>query len=103
MIEGMDERVFSVLDDIAKWLKLAYGEAIRERLERVLDSEPKKRAYEATDGNATTRELGALVGVRQQTISKWWIEWTEAGLVEPGTDYKDRPKKLISLTYFKLL
>jgi hypothetical protein len=33
------------------------------------------RAYELTDGNNSTRDIGALVGVDQKTISTWWRKW----------------------------
>jgi hypothetical protein len=103
MLNSTDERIRERLDEIAKWLKLAYGESVRQRLAATLDTDVKKRAYEATDGVASTRDIGKLVGVDQKTISNWWNDWTSLSLVEPGTDRPDRPRKLISLAYFKML
>jgi hypothetical protein len=103
MLNSTDDRILEKLDDIARWLKLAYGATIRKQLEETLDSDGKRRAYEATDGSASTRDIGQLVGVDQKTIVRWWAEWAEVGLIEPGPDRKDRPRKLISLTYFKML
>ncbi len=103
MSDNIDENILQQLTEISNWLKLAHGEAIRQRLEKILDTEIKKRAYEATDGSASTRDIAKLVGVDQKTISRWWSDWSKAGLVEPSIDRQDRPRKLIPLTYFKLL
>jgi hypothetical protein len=45
------------------------------RLRSIFPDRKHLRAYELSDGERGTREIGALVGVDQKTISRWWRAW----------------------------
>jgi hypothetical protein len=91
------------VNELRAWLKLAYWGTVRSRIEGILDDPKKLMAYEATDGAASTRDVGKQVGVDQKTVSNWWREWLQEGIVEPGPERADRPVRLISLKEFGLL
>lgn len=79
-------------------LKLAFSDAIKAKLEDLLDEETKRIAYEATDGIKTSREISASIGVSHKTVTIWWKEWVQHGIVEPGPVRQDRPRKIINLS-----
>ena len=91
------------LRELRVWLKLSLWGMVRERVESILDDERKLLAYEATDGHASTRDVGRLAGVDQKTVSTWWREWMREGIVEAGPVRADRPVRLISLRELGLL
>jgi hypothetical protein len=45
------------------------------RLRNLFPDRKHLRAYELSDGERGTREIGAIVGVDQKTISRWWRAW----------------------------
>ena len=52
-------------------------------LSDIFDSAKQLRAYELSDGIASTRTIGVAVGVDQKTISNWWNVWdNKFGFVE---------------------
>ena len=98
-----DADLAALLRELRVWLKLSFWRPVRERIESVLDDERKLLAYEATDGHASTRDVGRIAGVDQKTVSNWWREWMREGIVEPGPERADRPSRLISLRGLGLL
>jgi transposase-like protein len=95
--QGVNDALREEIRELRVWLKLANWETVRARFVRLLDDEKKRAVYQATDGQASTREIGSLVGIDQKTVSNWWRQWAEEGLVEPGPLRNDRPRKVISL------
>jgi hypothetical protein len=45
------------------------------RLRSLFPDRKHLRAYELSNGERGTREIGAIVGVDQKTISRWWRAW----------------------------
>jgi hypothetical protein len=67
------QAICSRLEDLMRILAEPVLEA---SLGHVFSHDPKQlRAYELTDGNNSTRDIGSLVGVDQKTISTWWRKW----------------------------
>ena len=91
------------INELIIWMKLIYGDQVGSRLDKILDTEEKRKVYEATDGEHTVREISKEVGVSIKTISNWWKEWKKLSIVEPGHVRSDRPKRIISLKDFGLL
>jgi len=83
-----------LLAEIARWTREAALPIVRERVERVLDSDPKKRVYEAmAEGTASVAAIEKSTGVNHNDIRKWMDEWEGERLVELGA----RPKAMFTL------
>jgi hypothetical protein len=96
---GGDDSV-SLLHELIVYTKLANYENIRNRLITILDSEDKKRVFEATDGNNGTRQIESITGVNKNSVSNWWDEWEREGIVEESKEVRGRQYKIVSLGEF---
>jgi hypothetical protein len=84
-----------LLREIAKWTRESALPTVRERVVRLLDSEQKKRLYEAiTDGSMSYRSLEASTGVNRAMAREWVIAWEAQRIAEPGAT---QPKALFTL------
>jgi DNA invertase Pin-like site-specific DNA recombinase len=94
----MDNNSNQILREILVWLRLQ-GIYLLETslLPSLLDSEDKKKVYQMTDGNLSVNEISKRTSVSVGSISNWWNQWYERGiLLKEGKRYK----KLISLRTF---
>jgi len=84
-----------LLAEIARWTREAALPIVRERFERLLDTDPKKRVYEAmAAGDTAVSAIEKATGVNHNDINKWLLEWDGAGIVLPDTK---PPKALFTL------
>lgn len=84
-----------LLAEIARWTREAALPIVRERVERVLDSDPKKRVYEAlAEGTASVAAVEKSTGVNHNDINKWVAEWQAERIVELDTK---PPKAMLTL------
>ena len=100
----MEEKQFKeinrLLTSILTLLVIENYERLSEILLKVIDSDQKINAYTLTDGINSSTDIAKKVDVVQQTISKWWTEWENYGLVVPGKIRADRPQKSILFDVF---
>lgn len=85
---------------IAQLLALSVGREVRDKLGAVLDTDSKRAAYVASDGQRSAREVGRLADSTHPTIRRWWNEWTELGLAEE--DSSGRVRAVLDLRLFAL-
>jgi len=71
----LGDNCIPLLHELVIYTKLANYGNIRNLLITILDSEDKKRVFEATDGNNSTRQIESVTGVNKDTVSNWWDEW----------------------------
>ena len=91
-----DEEQLRLLREIARWTREAALPSARERVARLLDSEPKKRVYEAmTDGSKGVGPLEKETGANHNDIRKWLKVWETEGIAEAGAS---PPKAMFTLT-----
>jgi hypothetical protein len=89
-----DEQI-RLLREILRWTRETALPATRARVEQLVDSDEKKRVYEAiADGTQSMRALEKSTGVRRGEISDWVKVWEAGALVEHGSS---PPKALFSL------
>jgi len=100
VINGNYIRLLQILQKLIIYTKLANYENIRNRLITILNSEDKKRVFEATDGDSSTREIESSTGVSKDTVSNWWDEWEKEGIVEESEEVRGRRRKIVSLSEF---
>lgn len=79
MSEDSIQRVIELLEKIDGVLRAAFMPQIRERMESVLNSEEKQRAFHYSDDRGS-REVGSLSGTSFAVITEWWKEWHRNGL-----------------------
>ena len=70
--------------DIADLLEVAYGSQLMRILQPVLRDGRKKIAYQATNGEFSSREVARAADVSDKTIRDWWRDWFKAGLLRPA-------------------
>jgi transposase-like protein len=93
-IGGQSEEL-RLLAEIARWTREAALPIVRARVERLLDSDPKKRVYEAiADGTAAVVAVEKSTGANHNQIREWVREWEAEGIAVP--DAKP-PKAMFTL------
>jgi hypothetical protein len=91
--------IFQKLDLIIFWLKMVNRESVRTIFKAILDSEQKLKAYSMSDGNNTIEDIMAATGIKSKaTISGWWKEWLEKGIVQESQSHGGRKEKIIDLS-----
>lgn len=93
-----DERTeLELLREIARWTREAALPIVRARVERLLDTDPKKRVYAAMEaGTATKVAISTATGMNvARDINPWIKVWEDEGIVERGSN---PPKASFSLS-----
>lgn len=85
------------LREILKWTRFANISKLKEILEKELETEQKKLAYENSDGVKGIKELAAASGAPQDTVYSWWQRWFRLGVVVESETRKGRMAKIVSL------
>ena len=83
-----------LLREIAKWTREAAIPNVKARVERLLDSDAKKRAYAAMDGTVGFVAIEKATGANHTDVKNWLQGWEKEGIVEPGTN---PPKAVFTL------
>jgi hypothetical protein len=90
-----NEQQLELLKQIVKWTREAALPAVEKRVFPLLDTDTKKRVYQAiAEGTVTVRKLEDVAKVGRDTAQKFVTEWEEAGMVEPGSN---PPKAIFTL------
>jgi hypothetical protein len=63
-------------------LRILVQPILSNSLEGIFKTPRQLYAYELSNGERSTREIGKLVKLDQKGISNWWREWEKVGLVE---------------------
>src|SRR4051812_2781494 len=81
-LDGSEE--LRLLAEIARWTREAALPVVRERVERLVDSDSKKRVYEAiAEGGANMTAIEKSTGVNHTEARKWIDEWEAEGIAVP--------------------
>lgn len=77
-----DERVIELLEQQLAWTRVMAIPQAKAAIVAALRTEAERRAYEASDGTKTTREIAAVqgVGTSHTTIANWWKKWRALGI-----------------------
>ena len=68
---------------IESLLRILAQPILQSTLHRIFKDGKQLLAYELSDGNRSTREIGKLVGIDQKTVSRWWRAWEkDFGIIE---------------------
>lgn len=92
----LDDEQLELLREIARWTREAALPVAKARVERLLDSDGKKRVYEAmADGTLNVRALEKGTGVNHNDINQWLKDWKAEGIVEVNSK---APKAVFTLS-----
>lgn len=81
-INGSEE--LRLLREIARWTREAALPVVRERVERLVDTDAKKRVYDAiAEGTASLTSVERSTGVNHNEARRWLDEWEAEGIAEP--------------------
>lgn len=76
-----------LLAEIARWTRQIALPVLRPRVERLLDSDPKKRVYEAiAAGDSNVLAVEKATGANHTDIRLWLKTWEAEGIVEAGVN-----------------
>jgi len=89
--------VGETLKKILMWTRFANISKLKEVLEKELDDNQKKLAFENSDGENGLKELSTISGVPYATVGSWWQKWFRLGLVVESETRKGRMMKIASL------
>ncbi len=55
---------------------------LMSELREVFKNAKQMRAYELSNGERSTRDIGKLVNIDQKGVSNWWREWEKAKIAD---------------------
>jgi hypothetical protein len=99
MTDGNDElgSIHQTLKEILRWIRFANISKLKETLDKELDIDEKKLAYDNSDGINGVKEVAQASGAPQDTVYSWWQKWFRLGLVVESETRKGRMVKIVSL------
>ncbi len=89
------EQLIAAIEEQTRWLRALALPQVRDSIEQTLTKTVMRKAYEASDGKATVREVADAVGISKSAVAGWWARWRAVGIgieLEGG-----RVRHLISL------
>lgn len=96
MVVDEESEQLKLLREIAKWTREGALPAVRARVVGLLDTDTKKRVYQAiADGKLTPRALETVAATSRVTAQNLVTEWEAAGIVVAGSN---PPKAVFTLT-----
>jgi hypothetical protein len=95
--EKTEKTELDYLAEIARWTRQAALPVVKDRVERLLDTDAKKRVYGAMEtGTATKAAIEKATGSNvARDINPWLASWETEGIVEKGSN---PPKATFSLS-----
>ena len=89
------DALVAAIEEQTGWLRALALPQVRQTIEQTLTKTPMRKAYEASDGTATVREVARAAGASTGSIAGWWARWLAVGI---GVEIKGgRVRHLISL------
>jgi hypothetical protein len=95
--ENKLDSIEETLREILVWTRFANIGKLKEILEKELDTDEKKLAYENSDGENGLKEIAAVSGAPLPTVGVWWPRWFRLGIVTESEIRKGRMEKIVSL------
>jgi hypothetical protein len=82
LLENKLEILDSHNSELQNLLRILAHPILSSSLQGIFKASKQLYAYELSNGERSTRDIGRLVRVDQKSISRWWREWETKGLVE---------------------
>jgi hypothetical protein len=91
------DSIEATLREILKWTRFSNISRLKGTLEKELDTDEKKLAFENSDGTRILNDVAAASGAPRDTVYGWWQKWFRLGLVVESETRKGRLAKIVSL------
>jgi len=75
------ERQVQLLEELLAWTRFANRQSLVDMIQSVMSDEHHLRAFEATDGGRSQRQVGEAAGLSQRAVSDLWLKWRRLGVV----------------------
>jgi predicted transcriptional regulator len=82
LLENKLEILDSQNSELQNLLRILAHPILSSSLQGIFKTSKQLYAYELSNGERSTRDIGRLVNSDQKSISNWWREWETKGLVE---------------------
>ena len=82
LVENKLEILDSHNSELQNLLRILAHPILSDSLQGIFKNSKQLYAYELSNGERSTRDIGRLVKSDQKSISNWWREWESKGLVE---------------------
>ena len=82
LVENKLEILESQNGELQNLLRILAQPILSSSLQEIFKTSKQLYAYELSNGERSTRDIGRLVNSDQKSISNWWREWKTKGLVE---------------------
>lgn len=86
-----------ILNDIRAYLRVSAAAASRQNAAQVIDSAEKAGVYAKLDGDTSQAKLEQVMGIANQTLSRWLAEFVQEGLSSPPNQFYKCHKALYTL------
>ncbi|MCH7561450.1 MAG: hypothetical protein IIC67_08845 [Thaumarchaeota archaeon] len=97
MSEEKLDQILNVLTEISKWTKFQGLEKFQNTIEKILQTDEEKAAYELSNGIRSSRDIGQEIGLSKTTVTDYWKKWSKIGIVEESKKYRGRMRHFVSL------
>jgi hypothetical protein len=73
-------RLVELVEEQLRWQRAAALPEVRRTIEAALSTTQLRRAYEACDGQRSSKEIARSVGISKQAFSGWTRNWRDLGI-----------------------
>jgi hypothetical protein len=74
------DALIAAIEEQTGWLRALALPQVHRTIEQTLTKTAMRKAYEATDGRATVRDVADVAGVSKSTVAGWWSRWRAVGI-----------------------
>ncbi len=104
MSKDKNDLIIELLHELVKWTKFQAWGKVKDVLLSVLDHDEKKKIYNLSNGENSSRSIANEVTTTHTTIVKYWNEWANSNIVEPIKVQRGvRYKKMFNLEDFGII
>jgi hypothetical protein len=82
VVENKLDSLDSQNGELQNLLRILAQPILSSSLQGIFKTSKQLYAYELSNGERSTREIGRIVNIDQKSISTWWREWEMKGLAE---------------------
>ena len=101
MSKDQNDLFIELLQELVKWTKFQAWGKVKDVLFSVLDDDEKKKIYNLSNGELSSRIIAEKVSTSRSTIIKYWNSWAKLNIVEPiSVQRGNRYKKMFNLEDF---
>ncbi|HHX87368.1 MAG TPA: hypothetical protein GX693_04210 [Firmicutes bacterium] len=100
--EELNEKIITLLAELVNLYKIVNKPTIAQRLQEELTDLKRKKIYELSNGERSSREIAQIVGgINYSTITIYWRRWAQKGIMLPA-QRAGRYKHVVDLKEYRI-